>query len=347
MAENETRSWRLTLPWSLKAIAFFLFLTAPVPAFVVSMLIGSYQLPAADTFGVILSKLAGAGPYPAMYYSVIWDIRLPRVLAAMLAGAALAVSGAAFQGIFRNPLVDPYILGLSSGAAFGAALSIAVLPWLPLQAGAFLFSLLAIGLAYLMARSDGQTPIVSLVLSGVITSSIFTALLSIVQMAAHEKSLQSIVLWIMGSFNTSTWSQVNSSWLPIVAGCAVMMLLRWRLNVLAMGDEEARAVGLNTELYKGAFIVCASLVASAAVSMAGIIALVGLIVPHMLRMIFGPDHRLLLPLAATFGATYLVLVDDVARAAFGFEMPASIITTLVGAPFFMYLLRKTRVSGWQ
>ncbi|OPY28947.1 MAG: Cobalamin import system permease protein BtuC [Methanocella sp. PtaU1.Bin125] len=345
LAAGLRKAYRPAAGW--RTVAILIFLLSPVPVFVLSMMLGNFHLSFADTIGVITSKLMGTGGYPDIYYSVIFDIRLPRVLCAMMVGASLSVSGAAFQGIFRNPLVDPYILGLSSGAAFGAALSIAVLPWLSIQVAAFAFSLLAIGFAYLMARTGGQTPVVSLVLSGVITSSIFTALLSIVQMMAHEKSLQSIVLWIMGSFNATAWSYVYDSWYLIAGGCAVMILLRWRLNVLAMGDEEARAVGMNVELYKGIFIVCASLVAAVAVSIAGIIALVGLIVPHMLRMIFGPDHRLLIPLSAAFGATYLLLVDDVARAAFGFEIPASIITTLVGAPFFLYLLRKTKVSGWE
>ncbi|MEZ4595705.1 MAG: iron ABC transporter permease [Chloroflexota bacterium] len=217
----------------------------------------------------------------------------------------------------------------------------------PVQLSAFLFGLLAMGIAYWMARTGGRVPIVSLILSGVITSSIFTALLSIVQMSAHERSLQSIVRWIMGSFNAVTWTMLASGWHLMVIGTVVMILLRWRLNVLALGDDEARSAGMNVERYKAVFIVCAALVSAVGVAMAGIVALVGLIVPHMIRMIAGPDHRTLLPLSAAFGATYLVLVDDVARAAFGFEVPLSIITTLIGAPFFWVLLRSTRASGWE
>ncbi|BAI61148.1 putative iron compound ABC transporter permease protein [Methanocella paludicola SANAE] len=334
-------------PWAWKSIAAFLFFISPLPAFVVSLFIGNFGLSFNDTLGVIASRLFGGGDYPGMYYSVIFDVRLPRILTAMLVGGALAISGAAFQGIFKNPLVDPYILGLSSGAAFGAALSIAVLPALPLEPAAFVFSLIAIGLAYLMARTKGETPVISLVLSGVITSAVFTALLGIIQIQTNEKALQSIVLWIMGSFNASTWSKLGEAWYLIVAGCAVIILLRWRLNVLALGDEEARSVGMNTELYKVAFIVAASLVASASVAIAGIISLVGLIVPHMVRMVIGPDHRLLIPLSFTFGAAFLVIVDDAARAAFGFEIPVSIFTTLIGAPFFIFILRRAKVGGWE
>ncbi len=203
------------------------------------------------------------------------------------------------------------------------------------------------GVAYWMARTGGRVPIVSLILSGVITASIFTALLSIVQMSAHERSLQTIIRWIMGSFNAVTWSALSTAWFLMVAGTLIMILLRWRLNVLALGDDEARSAGMNVERYKAVFIVCAALVSAVGVSIAGIVALVGLIIPHMIRMIAGPDHRTLLPLSAAAGATYLVLVDDLARAAFGFEVPLSIITTLIGAPFFFLLLRTTKASGWE
>ena len=320
---------------------------SPVPAFIFSMLLGSYGLAAVDVFGVIWSRLAGSETYDAGVYTVLLDIRLPRVLSAMLVGMSMSVAGAVLQGVLRNPLVDPYILGLSAGAAFGAALSIAVVPGLPLQLSAFLFGLLAMGIAYWMARTGGRVPIVSLILSGVITGSIFTALLSIVQMSAHERSLQTIIRWIMGSFNAVTWSVLSTAWLLMVVGTLVMILLRWRLNVLAMGDDEARSAGMNVERYKAVFIICAALVSAVGVSIAGIVALVGLIIPHMIRMIAGPDHRTLLPLSAAAGATYLVLVDDVARAAFGFEVPLSIITTLIGAPFFFLLLRSTKASGWE
>jgi len=265
----------------------------------------------------------------------------------MMVGASLSVSGAAFQGIFRNPLVSPYILGLSSGAAFGAALSLAYLPGVSIQLAAFFFSLTAVGFTYFMATSKGSTPIVSLVLAGVIVSAVFDSLLAIIQIAVSERALQSIVYWIMGSLGTSSWSKINSAFPLFALGCATMLLLRWRLNVLALGDEEARSVGMNPERYKLIFILAASLAASSAVAVAGIIGLVGLIVPHMLRMIFGPDHRMLIPLSITFGASFLVLVDDFARAGMGFEVPVGVITTLVGAPFFAYLLRSVRSGGWE
>jgi iron complex transport system permease protein len=335
------------LSGSWRTIAIAAVTLSPIPAFIFSMLLGTYGLAVGDVFGVIWSRLMGTQDYGDAVYTVLFDIRLPRVLSAMLVGMAISVSGAVLQGVLRNPLVDPYILGLSSGAAFGAALAIAAVTWLPVQLSAFVFGLLAMAIAYTMARTGGRVPIVSLILSGVITSSIFTALLSIVQMSAHERSLQTIVRWIMGSFNAVTWSSLAGVWFLIIAGTAIMIALRWRLNVLALGDDEARSAGMNVERYKAVFIVCAALVSAVSVSIAGIVALVGLIIPHMVRMIAGPDHRTLLPLSAALGATYLVLVDDLARAAFGYEIPLSIITTLIGAPFFWLLLRATKASGWE
>lgn len=312
------------------------------------MFIGSYPIHPLELIDLIASHIFGYDhSYPDAYDTVIFHVRLPRILLGMMVGASLSVSGAVFQGIFRNPLVSPYILGLSSGAAFGAALSLAFVPGLSIQYSAFLFSLVAVGLTYFMATTNKSTPVVSLVLAGVIVSAVFDSLLTIIQIAVNEKALQSIVFWIMGSLGTASWPKIYSALPFFILGCTVMFILRWRLNVLALGDEEARSVGLNPELYKVIFIIFASLAASSAVAVAGIIGLVGLIVPHMLRMIFGPDHRALIPLSITFGASFLVLVDNFARAGMGFEVPVGVITTLVGAPFFAYLLRAVRSGGWE
>lgn len=333
--------------WRRRAL-LVLFLLLPLPAFLLSMNVGTYPLSTTQLAEIVAARLMGHDTdLPQVYDTVIFNIRLPRILLAMLVGAALSISGATLQGIFRNPLVSPFILGLSSGAAFGAALAIAVFPQLPLQVGAFAFSMLAVGSAYLMAKRKGEVPVISLVLAGVVVSSVFGALLAIVQFAVDERSLQSIVYWNMGTLSTASWSKFCQAAPWVLIGCVVLLALRWRLNVLALGEEEARSVGMNLELYKFLFIVSSTLVASAVVSVAGIIGLVGLIIPHMVRMVFGPDHRILLPLSVTMGASFLVLVDDVARAAFSFEMPVGIITTLLGAPVFIYLLRKTRAGGWE
>lgn len=331
----------------LKPIAAIFFMLLPVPVLILSLSVGKYPISPAESLGVAFSRLFGGTAYPDMYYTVILDIRLPRILLAMLVGMSLSVAGAAFQGIFKNPLVDAHMLGLSSGAAFGAALSLAVLPSLPIQVAAFVFSMLGLGCSYVMARSRGVTPTVSLVLSGVIVSSVFGALLSIIQYLTDEKALQGIVFWLMGSLNATTWSRVGQAWYLMLGGCLLIYLLRWRLNILALGEEEARTTGMDVEKLKAVFIVAGAIAASAAVSITGIIGLVGLIVPHIVRMIFGPDHRVVIPLSMAFGASFLVLVDDLARASFGFELPIGIITTLLGAPMFIYLLRKTRARGWE
>ena len=331
-----------------KSLLYIAFLTLPIFAFFISMFIGSFPVRPEELLDLIASNMLGyESGYPEVYSTVIFQVRLPRILLGMMVGASLSISGAAFQGIFRNPLVSPYILGLSSGAAFGAALCLAYLPEVSVQFAAFFFSLAAVGLTYFMASSKGSTPVVSLVLAGVIVSAVFDSLLAIIQIAVSERALQSIVFWIMGSLGTASWIKIYSAFPLFALGCSVILLLRWRLNVLALGDEEARSVGLNPELYKAIFIIAASLAASSAVAVAGIIGLVVMIVPHMLRMIFGPDHRALIPLSLTFGASFLVLVDDFARAGMGFEVPVGVITTLVGAPFFAYLLRSVRSGGWE
>ncbi|WP_234944504.1 FecCD family ABC transporter permease [Corynebacterium ulcerans] len=268
-------------------------------------------------------------------------------MTSLLVGMALAISGATLQGVLRNPLVDPYILGLSSGAAFGAALAIAVLRWIPVTISAFVFALVALAMTYFMARTKNSVLIVNLVLSGVITSAVFTALLSIVQITSHEKSLQAIVLWIMGSFNGVTWSTLKPTWLLILLGCFFMIGLRWRLNVLTMGETEAKVSGLHVERYRVLFIVLSALVSALSVSMVGVVALLGLIVPHIVRMLLGPDHRILIPVSAALGAALMAIIDTVARTATGFEIPVSIITTLVGAPVFWLLLRSTKAGQWQ
>ncbi len=341
---------RLHIPFfrEEKNLYYILFLVLPLPVFIFSTFLGTYHIDPLEIIKVILSKFTPFEyNYPSIYDKVIFNIRFPRILLAMMTGAALSTAGATFQGVFRNPLVSPYILGLSSGAAFGAALCIAVIPQIPVQAGAFIFSLIALGFSYATARTGREASTIALVLAGVITSSIFGALLAIIQFMVDERSLQSIVYWNMGCLHTSCWSKFYNSFPLVAIGCLVIFLLRWKLNVLALGEEEAKSVGMNIERYKFIFIIASSLAASAAVAVAGIIGLVGLIVPHILRMIFGPDHKKLIPLSITFGAAFLAVVDNVARASFNFEIPVGIITTLLGAPFFLYLLRSTRAGGWE
>ncbi len=265
---------------------------------------------------------------------------MPRVLLAIIVGAALATSGAVFQGCFRNPLVEPYILGVSSGAAFGAALGI-VYPhiFFSIQISAFIFASIAVIAAYTLARTRGQTPIVTLILGGIIIGSIFSALVSILKYTANDSSLREIVFWLMGGFYYATWDDVAII-VPIVSlSFLVLWMYGWKLNILSMGDEEAQALGINPEKSKMIVIALATLITAVAVSTVGIIAWVGLMMPHATRMILGPDHRFVIPSAAMLGGIYLIICDTLARTLTTSEIPVGIITSILGAPYLFYLLR--------
>lgn len=274
-----------------------------------------------------------------MAREVLINIRLPRICLDFLVGGALAASGTALQAMVRNPLVSPDILGLTSGAAFGAALALS-LDWLPLQPAAFAFGLLAVACSYLLAVTRRGLSIVSLVLAGVIVGGIFTALLTVVQIMGDPFKLQTIVYWTMGNLHNADWSRVRSALPPIAAGMALLIFMRWRMNVLALGDEETRAVGLNPEREKLLLLIPATLVASASVAVAGIVGMVGLTAPHMVRMLVGPDNSRALPVSFVFGGCFLVLVDGLARSITTFEVPVGIFTTLIGGPFFVWLLKR-------
>ncbi len=314
----------------------------PVLVVLVSIFIGPSAEASPRAVFVWLISMATPGSHShtqGMVETILLDVRLPRILLALVVGAALTASGSSLQALMRNPLVSPDILGLSSGAAFGAALSMS-LHWMPLQPAAFLFGLLATALSTLMAGGRRGFSMTSLILAGVITSGIFTALLTIVQIYSDPFKLQTIVHWTMGNLHNASWSKLRSAGLPVLAGAAALMFLRWRLNAISMGDDEMRAVGLNPTREKILVLIPATLIASAAVAVAGIIGMIGLVVPHMIRMLIGPDNRKVLPVSLAFGGAFLVLVDDFARAITSFEVPVGIFTTLISGPIFFYLLKK-------
>lgn len=272
------------------------------------------------------------------------DIRLPRIIIAFLVGAALTTSGASLQAMIRNPLVDPYLLGLSSGAAFGAALAMTSLN-LPVQLSAFIFALLAVGLTYFLAFRRGEISIISMILSGVIVSGIFTSFLTIVQFLTDPFKLQGIVYWIMGNLHNSSWANVRSIIIPVLVGSAILFLIRWRLNVISLGDLETKAVGYNPTKLKLLILIPSTLIASASVAVAGVIGMVGLAVPHMVRMMIGHDNKKVIPVSFAFGGTFLLMVDNFSRTISQFEIPIGIFTTLIGGPFFIYLLKRAK-SGY-
>ena len=314
----------------------------PVVLLLLSLNVGTYHIPLRDVWTTIsrgISPAAGAAPSP--YADILFRIRLPRLLLALFAGAALSVSGASLQSLFRNPLVFEFSLGISYGAAFGAALSLVFLgKGLPPQLAAFVLAVLAV-LLVLVIAGKSASQIVPVLLSGVIVSALFQALLSLVEFFANPYALQSLIFWLMGSLANAVWGDLAVTLPIIVLGIAILILLRWRLNVLSLGEEEARALGVNVKWEKVLVIAVATLTTAAVTSVTGVINWIGLIVPHLVRMMVGPDNRKVIPLSAAFGASLLIVADDIARSAASFEIPIGILTSVVGIPFFIVLLRRS------
>jgi iron complex transport system permease protein len=328
-------------------------LVSPLLAFLISILLGRLPIEPSTVFWIFFTKLfspATHSPWPAAYEVVIFQIRVPRILAALLGGVALSVSGASLQAVFRNPLVDTYVLGVSAGSAFGAALAIVLLPPITgiTESLAFLFGVTAFALTYLMAKTRSGVPIVSLILAGIIVSALFSAGLSIIKFIADPNRIADVVYWLMGRFSTITWKNVWCMLPPILIGSLILYLMRWRLNVLSMKEEEAKSLGVNVERDRLIVLGAATLVTSSLVSICGIIGWIGLIVPHTIRMLFNTaDNRVVLPLSATAGATILLLADDLARTLTPYEIPVGVLTTICGAPFFLYLLKARGGGMWR
>jgi len=326
-----------------------ILLVLPFLLLFAALFVGRLDVGPGDVLRILAAQLVPvARSWPESVEIIVMQIRLPRALMAMCVGAGLSISGAAFQGMFRNPLVSPDVLGVSAASGFGAALAILLSRSpLELQLLAFAFGLGGVGLTYLLARVYQTTPVLMLVLSGVVVAAFFSALLSGTKFVADpENKLPAITYWLLGSFNAATLRSVAIVLPAIVAGTTGLLLVSWKLNLLSMGDEEARALGVRTERLKAAIVVCTTLITAAAVSTCGVIGWVGLVMPHVARTIVGPDHRYLLPAALSVGASYLLVIDGVAKTAAAVEIPIGILTAIVGAPYFAYLLRRT--SGtWQ
>ena len=322
--------------------AFVLAAALPVVLLVVSLNIGAYRIPPKAVWSTVVDALLpGRSAAPSPYADILFRIRLPRLLLALFAGAALAVSGASLQAIFRNPLVFEFSLGISYGAAFGAALSLVFLGRkVPAQAAAFVFAVIAV-LAVLFIAGKSASQVVSVLLSGIIVSALFQALLSLVEFFANPYALQSLIFWLMGSLGQATWGDLAVS-LPVIgAAVTALILLRWRLNVLSLGDDEARAMGIEVRREKVLVIGLAALATAAATAVTGVISWLGLIVPHLVRMAVGADNRKVVPLSAAYGASLLLVADTVVRSAASFEIPIGILTSVVGIPFFIILLKRS------
>lgn len=305
-----------------------------------SLLVGRYALSPGQLVHMLWTRISGgAADWPISDDKVVFAVRLPRVAAATLVGAALAVSGAAYQGMFRNPMVSPDILGASTGAGFGAAVAILLgAGYFGISAAAFCCGLLAVAAAWLVSRLSKADQAVALILAGMMISSLFSAGTSFVKLVADtQQQLPAITYWLMGSLSSIKDKDVVFLAIPVALGMIPLFFLRWRMNLLTVGEEEAQSMGVNTRRLRGAVIVCATLLTSASVAVSGMIGWVGLVIPHFCRMLFGYDYRRLIPAGALFGAAFLLAVDDIARLVTTGELPLGILTAFVGAPLFLYL----------
>lgn len=360
---------------SRQTVLFWLLLALPLPLAVVALGAGRYEIAPRSVVGALVDHaiftVAGAeyqvvpaddlrAGYdyrvahprlefrPDQAHLVVIRLRLPRILAALLIGASLAVTGAAFQGIFRNPLVDTNILGVTSGAGFGAALMLLLDPEpLLVRLSAFAFGLLAVMAAYFISRLYYSAPLLVLTLVGILVGSFFSSLTSLLKYVADPlDSLPAITYWLLGSLNGVTRAEIPVLAGISLAGMGVMLGVRWRLNVLSLGDGEAMALGLRPARLKLLIIVWSTLMTAAAVSVAGVIGWIGLVIPHAARTLLGPDHQRLIPVTMALGAAFLLVIDTLARTLWAAEVPLGVFTGIVGVPLLLVILRVNK-TGWQ
>lgn len=329
--------------------AYLIALSVIAAIFLAAFAFGKYPISAAELLRSIIARLTGTDAgVPEAVEIVIWNIRLPRVAAGMLVGAALAAAGAAYQNMFRNPLVSPDILGVSAGAGFGATLGIFFgWPLTAIQIIAFVCGLAAVGIVYgvsgLVRRHD---PVLVLVLAGIAVGTLLNAGVSLLKILAdpHSQQLSNIVFWLLGSLNGINSRDLASAVPFVLIGLAPMVLLRWRVNLLSLPDEEAAALGIEVSRLRLVLIVGATLATATVVSIAGIVGWVGLVVPHAARFLVGPNFSRLLPASILLGAGFVVATDTLARTLVVIELPLGIVTAVIGAPFFLYLLARTGKS---
>lgn len=321
------------------------FLLLPVLLGLAALCIGRISYPLPEILHVLAAKFTGSEVDKQMNI-VIWSIRMPRILLAMLVGAGLSVAGCAFQSLFSNPLATPDTLGVASGTSFGAALALLLgCNLLGVQGIAFVFGIIAVTLTWLSAAGK-ERGLSSVVLGGIMIGSLFSSLVSLVKFTADtETQLPAITYWLMGSLSGAGFDSLKWGAPCILAGILVLFLLRWQLNVLPLGEDEAKSLGSNIRLLRIVTVICAAAVTASSVSMCGQVGWVGLLIPHICRMAFGNDHRVVIPASISLGAAFLVIVDTIARSISAAEIPISVLTAIIGAPFFIILMRRSR--GWR
>ena len=331
MAHNHKQNW-----WMMGLPVLLVLM-------LLSIAIGRYPVPVGEVVRILLSGVFPVEQtWTAQMAAAVWQMRLPRNLLAVLVGASLSGAGMTYQTVFRNPMAAPDILGASSGACFGAALGILLgLPRLYMTILAFAMSLVSVGLVYLVGNRTHGSRTVNLLLAGMMVGSLFTAGTSYLKLVADPgDQLPAITYWMMGSLNGTIMRDVGFASIPMLVGLVPLLLLRWRINLLTIGEEEARSIGVNTRRLRLVTILCATILTAASVSVSGLIGWVGLIIPNLCRKLVGGDCRRLLPCSMLLGAIFLLLVDDVSRNLLAVEIPIGILTALIGAPFFLYLMTR-------
>ncbi|MDO4564778.1 MAG: iron ABC transporter permease [Clostridia bacterium] len=312
-----------------------------------SFCLGHYKLTVGEVVEVFFGNIFGSEQtWTANMQSVVWNIRLPRIALALMVGSCLAAAGASYQVVFQNPMASPDILGATSGAAFGAALAIYIgLPSSGITAFAFALGLGCVAMVFLIGRLAPGKQVTNLILAGIMMGSLFSSGTSFIKLVADtQNQLPQITYWLMGSLQAAKADEVVFALIPMGLGVLPLLLLSWRINLLTLGDEQAKTLGVNTSLLRFIVILCATLITAASVSVSGMIGWVGLVIPHLCRRLVGSDFKLLLPASMLLGASFLLLVDDVSRCLFTIEIPIGILTAVIGAPFFLWLImRRERV----
>lgn len=332
-----------------KDVVVVLIIVLPIILFLLSLPLGRYQITTIDVVRIILSPVFPdiADGIPLIAQQLVLQVRVPRILAALLIGASYGATGTAFQAIFKNPLVDSNILGVTSGAGFGAAIAILLMAgtW-QVQISAFVFGLLAVSLSFFGSRLYKATPLLVLTLMGILVGSLFNSLTSLLKYVADPlDALPAITFWLLGSLTNVTWNRMSALIIITLFGLVLLWLVRWRLNILSLGDQEAKSLGVDPVQVKILIIFIATLMTAVAVSISGVIGWVGLVIPHAGRMIVGPDHKRLMPVSIGLGGAFMILIDNVSRTLLPGEIPLGVLTGLIGVPMLIILLRRSK-TGW-
>lgn len=311
--------------------------------FLFSFVLGRYDVPVGEVLRILMSRIFPVSTtWEKNMETAVLNVRLPRIMLACLVGCCLSVSGTAYQSVFQNPMAAPDILGASSGACFGAALAILMgQSKIGVTVSAFVFSIITVAVVYFIGSRTRGNPVISILLAGIMVSSLFSAGTSYIKLVADPHSqLPEITYWLMGSLSGARMGDIRFVIIPMLIGLVPLFALRWRINILTLGEEEAGAIGINTKRLRLAVVLCATVLTAAGVSVSGMIGWVGLVIPHLCRKLVGNNCRYLIPASMVFGAIFLLLVDNISRNLLAVEIPIGILTAFVGAPFFIYLMTR-------